>query len=1601
MKSRLERKSTTILTADIVGYSRLVSDDEEATLSHFRTVLRRFVRPTIVRHNGRLVKFIGDAVIVDFNSPADALYCAVQIQSDMTVHNTTIPEGRKMFFRIGIHWGEVAIEGEDLLGDTVNIASRLEGLAEPGGIVVSDLVNTAIEPSRGVSFQSLGLQSLKNIPDSINTYKVKFDPAVHATTDNDVVLQPYRGLAAFREADKDMFFGREKFVDLLLTAIQEHSLVAVVGSSGSGKSSVVAAGLLPQVRHNGWLIAQFRPGSHPFIELANSLQPLLLPDVSQSARRSAAQSLADTLNRGEVRLSDLSRKLRRQYPEATGLLIVADQFEEFLTLCTDPLQRELFQDLLINGQHPTQDAVDSHNEELPLVVVTTLRADFMGRLLEYRPLADAMQNGDIKLGPMTREELQRTVENPAKKQGVGFAPGLIERILDDVGHEPGNLPLLQFALTALWERDAELGAELSHQAYEEIGRVQGALAYHADDVFNTLQAPEQKLAQEVFVQLVQPGEVVASTRRIATRVELGEEGWRLIQRLADSRLVITSRNTHGEETAEVVHEALIRDWDRLRSWLSEDHSFRVWQERLRGAITQWRASEHDRGGLLRGVALSEAMGWRQSHGPRLNKTELRYIQLGQELLEEQQLNEKEQLQSKLDLISSKKNERKLKTLTVALASVLTIAIGAAVYASAQQRSAVEASEIAQAEREIAQEARKKAADALELAEAARNDAENARQGIELAKLEVVVLNRQILAQQLAAESALANDSPADRAAGLPILLGMEAVNATLKSDGYSLLVANDALREAVRTAPAQPWRTLKGHQGKVEALQFSADGNYVVTGGNDKLVNLWDIESGKLLHSLAGHQQRVTQARFVDNDQLIVSTSMDGTIRLWNAKSGKPIQTLSNTGGAVYDVAVNHDGTLWSTIGYDGNANILDAQTRETIHSLQGQNEPLYTVTFSPDSSRIATAGDTTAALWDVSSGNLIELLDTNVTAIRALQFSQDSQKLLIRGEDNHIDIRNAKSGERLYELKGHDENAMWSAVFSPDDESLLTAGGDGTVRLWNADTGSPIKTLIGHNVAVSTARFNNTGDLIASAGSDGAAILWDAATSRRIARMEGHQSAVSSLTFHPTDDLLATAGEDGSTAIWRLDELNQTAESDGHRLAGHGGGGQAIAFNPERNHAVTAAYEGSMKLWNIEDGKNIGSFPVEPKGIYSIDISPDGKLLASVGGSTELSLWDLDTLEIVSSETTATAAMLWTKFNHSGSQLITTSIDGTATLHNLSEGGSNISLTGHEGALFWAAFSPDDKLAATASYADNTVRIWDTSTGNTIHVLRGHSGGIYRCGFSPDGKKIVTASNDTTAKVWDLETGHVDFELIGHTSTVRAASFSPDNNIIVTASYDNTAKVWDANNGSLLHTLTGHQANLMTIAFSPDSSWFLTTSYDTTARIWDSSTGETLHTLTGHSDKLEMAAISNDGSLVITQGHDDQPRLWRTSVSDLLTIAAGKLPRRLPYFSTEELRRFRLGDRLSKRESAEEILDELDELNLKTDTDRLLSVLDRATVIDHTALQSDHYQQQLIAMVEHLNQKLATSAADGNSASQRGRTQEQLKQVKEYLPEN
>jgi hypothetical protein len=472
---------------------------------------------------------------------------------------------------------------------------------------------------------------------------------------------PYPGLAYFTPQNSALFFGRETAIARLQTSVQNRALTALVGASGSGKSSVVLAGLAPRLHaEGGWRFSHFRVGTeankNPFLSLARCLVPLL-GAASAAQQLKDIQELAAALESGDVGLTNVLGACRNANL-GKRILLIADQFEELFTLVTDQTIRLRFVDALLKS---FPDTADGSSPGISLLL--TLRADFYGIGLRNRTIADALQGRVENLGPMTREELREAILRPAGV--VHFENGLIDTLLDDVENKPGSLPLLQFALREMWSRLDR--RRMTRIAYDAIGGVEGALAKRAQAVYEALTTNgadkrAELLFRRLFTRLVSLGQGAEDTRRIVGREELDRKTWALAQRLAgeDNRLVVTSAPAPDHDTVELVHEALIRNWPTLIDWLNRDRAFQSWLRQLKPRVDEWQAHPDDSGTLLRGGPLAVAEEWLARRSDEMNRQEMAYIEASKAFRESERLRDQraiEREQQRLAEMATAQDER--------------------------------------------------------------------------------------------------------------------------------------------------------------------------------------------------------------------------------------------------------------------------------------------------------------------------------------------------------------------------------------------------------------------------------------------------------------------------------------------------------------------------------------------------------------------------------------------------------------------------------------------------------------------------------------------------------------------------------------------------------------------------------------------------------------------------------------------------------------------------------------------------------------------------------------------------------------------------------
>lgn len=727
---------------------------------------------------------------------------------------------------------------------------------------------------------------------------------------------PYRGLLAFREEDSAFFHGRQAAVEGLRDAVRERSLVAVVGASGSGKSSLVAAGLVPVLRAETaptWEVASLAPSERPLRALAEALLPLVEPTVAAIDCLPRLAQLEEGLLHGGATLRDVVAEVLRQQPGTERLLLVVDQWEELYSAGSEAEARERFIAALLDGTAGGR-----------LTVVLTLRADFYGWAIAQRSLADALRDGVVNLGPMTEAELRQAVQEPAELAGLGFEHGLVARILRDVGQEPGNLPLLEFLLGELWQ--ARRGSTLHHDAYEAVAGVQGALATRAEDIYLRLPAPERATARRLLVQLVRPGGACGDTcRRVLLDPPAGARR-DLVQRLVDARLLVSTRDeASGSEVLAIAHEALIRSWQRLRDWTDSDRELLRRRERVMAAARRWNAEGRSAGGLLSpGMVLEEARGLLQDHRGELEDWAVEFI--------ERSLRRERERQR----AAEGSTRKRLRNRTWAVVVVTALAAFAlygwdrasrgndalqAAYAELEQSLG---STMSRLDEVRAEGSRARQAGALAAQAQSRWQQANERLARELATLQS--------AQRRLLNALLDTPVAADPVAGV-LAMALDAVP-------YDPVEPSAAFGPQVIQGLNQVLRQRTGSVGGVGTRWLAASdasGSRVVAALADASAAVWDRASGELIHLLEGHSDEVLGGAFDPSGGRVVTASADGTARVWDMASGRTVLTLS-TGrvGAVRSAAFDGSGKRVVTVTGDGTARIWDASSGRILALLDG-----------------------------------------------------------------------------------------------------------------------------------------------------------------------------------------------------------------------------------------------------------------------------------------------------------------------------------------------------------------------------------------------------------------------------------------------------------------------------------------------------------------------------------------------------------------------------------------------------------------------------------------------------------------------------------------
>ena len=1212
---------------------------------------------------------------------------------------------------------------------------------------------------------------------------------------------PYKGLQAFQEADADDFFGREALISQIVNHLADERFLAVVGPSGSGKSSVVKAGVLPALRRGGlpgssdWFFVEMTPGSDIFTQLEEALL---------RAAVNRLDNLRDLLRRDS---SGLNQVVDRLLPAEGDLVLVIDQFEEVFTLINDEDVREHFLTLL----YTAVTAADSR-----LRVIVTLRADFYDRPLLYEGFGALVQARTQVVLPMSASELEQAIVSPAERINVQVDADLLAAIITDVRDEPGALPLLQYALTEVFERRDSHRMTLA--AYREIGGMLGVLARRANIVYEGLSQPQQAIAQQIFLRLVTQNDQTRDTRRRARRTEFASLGeYTTVQTILDAfghyRLLTFDRQPDTREpTVEIAHEALLAQWTLLRSWLDTYRADLRQLAALSGAANDWRKSGGERSYLLRGARLAQIEEWAASAAVPLAPEEKNYLEASvaqrqAELAAEQQRVERERALERHSRI-------RLRALVAVFLISTLIGLALAALAFSQRQAAQEAQASAQSEafsratqEQIALAQAATATNALGLSEQRGTEvAFGAATAIAAQNTALRQANEaQSLALAFASQQALGADNT-----DLALALALEA-----NQIPNAVQQARFQLAQAAYAPGTQ--RVYAGaHEGWLSAVAVSPDERYLLTASHDGRLVRWDAATGEqqIMEELgenfitAAGQRVATEAindmMFVDATSLLFASGSD--LVLWDVENWQQTRRMTYP-DLLMTLDATPDGAL-ALAGYSGGEIILwDIMTGDRVRTFRGHSQQITDLAFSPDARRFASGSwDDTLRVWDTKDGTMLlnvtpgteNRTDSDVTAV---VFNPDNTTIFAAVGDGDIVEYPLNGGDELNRF--HMGDIITRLAFAPQSGLLAFSAYDFSANLTNPDTGQVVRRFLGHVGAVSDMEFSPDGLSLYTISQDRTARRWHVTSGAAIARYPLFQAGtgISDLLFNAGETMLYAAGGEADPAVVIWDARTHAVI---RRLEGHTDSVVTISPHPTNPQRIlTSSWDGTVREWNLASGELLQTIDLDALPANVALYMPDGThailgwLDPGVMGTSHLALWDLEQRRQLHEYETDIPLITTARLSRDGTRIIVAGAD----------------------------------IDQEGSYGQ--IAIVNTANDEELRFAPAHAGGVLSTEFSPDERLVVSAGDDGLIVLWDAATGQEIRRFVGHSDVVRKAKFSPDGTTILSASHDGLVILWDVATGQEILRFAAHQGRALSIVFSQDGQQAVSGGSDGQIALW------------------------------------------------------------------------------------------------------------------------------------------------------------------------
>ncbi|GAA3064931.1 WD40 repeat [Actinokineospora globicatena] len=1145
-------------------------------------------------------------------------------------------------------------------------------------------------------------------------------------------LCPYPGLAEFRPDQAAWFFGRRHLVAAVVQRLDQRvetgGALLVVAPSGAGKSSLLRAGVLPALASGAvpgsraWPSVLMTPTEQPVQVLARYLATLAGTDPGR-----AADLVAHRPAELVARLRAAGRGVR--------LVVIVDQLEELFTACGDEWQRHAVLAVLdlLARRGPA-------GEPPVALVVYGLRADFYPRCAEYPPLRAAAFEGQVLVGPMSEEDLREAVLFPAQRAGLTVEPGLVELLLRDLGSatrtgQAGRLPLLAHALRVTWQQ--RHGSTLTVRGYQATGGIARAVATTAEDIFGKLTPQDQDLARSLFPRLVAIADGAEDTRRRVHRAQLRPGDLRLVDAFTHARLL-----TQTHDSVEITHEALLHGWPRLRDWITRDRAEILLRQQLTEAAGFWDASGHDPEALYRGARLTAAQEWAEDRAD-LSPAEHRFLRASTDA-------------AQASLADARRTNRRLRRRLTAVALTLVLALAAGVVAFVERTAAEHEREQA-VSRQLAADARlamsRNPREAMTLALRAWRTAPTAEaRGALLSTQSLPYAGRLspgmvYLKMAASPDGALAAFSGVegriqlwDTATHTPLptrFTGQtRGVNSIVFSpDGSMLATASMSTRGASITPALRVWdvrtgaltHTLPGTQ----AVAWRPDGRVLasVDRANGRDVIEWEPHSGKVTGRIAAPAGGLVSSLAYSPDGALLAMGREGgVVDVFRAGDQNPLYrvTLAGEGLAVLSVAFSDRGLL-SAVNVGPSIRLWDAATGAARGTLGGDRFAGISggVAFVPGTDLLATASVRGVVdLWDTSKRRIDDSVPVGANLTATLALSRDGSTMLV-GSFLSGEVAVVRRGGRSYEgdvPQIGDYSATGVAV-DPAGTTIASAHADGSIRHWDLgdrraravrrpdpDAGAPGDPLL------AAVAFSPDGTEVRVAGDK--ISVWRPGADRPLVRSVPGR-LLSTLAVSPDGRFIATPSRTaevrGSDAVqvWTLPDLDPVTTVT---PVGRAAAANVVRFTPDGRRLLAGVYEmgdgvehHSVQVWDVPGFTARSALTRTAASVVSMDISPDGRTLATGHGDGVVRLWSADT-------------------------------------------GAPLREVGQPGSAVRALAFAEDGTLITGTVDDQVLRLWNSATGAVVAQIRGHAGLINQVVVTPDSRVVATASADSTVGLWDLD---------------------------------------------------------------------------------------------------------------------------------------------------------------------------------------------------------------------------------------------------------